>query len=114
MELYETEKDENEKFGRIQFAEKCGVNLSVIDNYLSGRGWPTFENLKNICKNLNANWLIGESDIRHNHEKQFAKLARELSIEQMDAVEEYVIFLKFSAKHRKLKKIKSININLPD
>lgn len=102
-EMYEAEKDRNYKFSRIQFAEKCGVNLTVINNYLSGRGWPTFENLKNICKNLNVNagWLIGESDIRYNYENRFAKMANELDPNQMDAVEEYVMFLKVSAKHRK-------------
>lgn len=38
MELYETEKDKNDKFGRIQFAEMCGITTTVVDNYLSGRG----------------------------------------------------------------------------
>lgn len=114
--LYDDEQDKDPRCGRQQFAQLCGVSTSLIDNYLSGRGWPTLDNFKTICKNLNINagWLIGESDVNHNFENNFDKMAKDLSKSQMEAVDEYVVFLKFAAARRRSTDAKHKNIDLPD
>lgn len=116
MDLYEDERDKNPHLGRQQFAQLCDLSLSIVDNYLAGRGWPTLENFIKICRNLhvNAGWLIGESDIKYNFAHRFLTLSRELSKEQMEAVEMYVDYLKFVASTRNKKTISHKNPDLPN
>lgn len=91
---------------QAEFATKYSVSDSAYWSYESNSRKPSYELLMQIADDYNVtlDWLLGRSDKRHD--ETCVDLTEGLNEKQIEAVEEYVTFIKVKDS---LKKTSSIS-----
>lgn len=98
MDFQDRLKNERKRAGLTQdeFGKKFRLSKQAISSYENGISYPNPDMLKAFAKffDVSIDYLLGESNVRHQHDVLAFHTTEDLTEEEIEEVKKYIEFLK--------------------